>query len=102
MAFKRCSNLGDILGSNRIENKKVKRHTSKKSLEKTNRVSSELTLYAVNMSLMPKRSRATLQINHTTFIMSLNAKANMLSTLWNVLNVKSNMLGNQNGLLTSD
>ena len=31
MAFKRCSNLRDILGSNTIENNKVKRHTSKKN-----------------------------------------------------------------------
>ena len=30
MALKRCLNLTDILGSNTIENNKVKRHTSKK------------------------------------------------------------------------
>ena len=76
MALKRCSKLRDTLGSNTIENNKVKRHT----------------LYAVNMSL-PKRSRATPQIHHTTFTMSLHAKVNMLSTLWNVLNVRSKYVG---------
>ena len=35
MAFKRCSNLRDILGSNTIENNKVKRHTSKKMTGKS-------------------------------------------------------------------
>ena len=54
------------------------------------------------MSLTPKRSRATPQINHTTFTISLHAKANILSTLWKPLNVRHNMLGNENGLLTSD
>ena len=103
-AFKRCSNLRDILGSNKIENNKVKKHTSKKITGKSKPCFATAdTLYCKHIiDAQTFKSNTTNKSYNIYHELTYMQKRICYLPLWNVSNVKSDMLGNQNGLFTSD
>ena len=102
MAFKRCSNLRDILGSNTIENNKVKKHTSKKITGKSKPCFARTDTLCCKHVIDAQTFKSNTTNKSYNIYHELTCKSEYVIYIMECINVRSNMLGHQNGLLTSD